>query len=289
MNNRDIIYQSLNIIEEQLHCALNVQNLAEKIGYSVHYFTHLFKGITGHSPGAYLQKRRITKAWEKLREGKHSVTEVALDMGFQSPESFSRAFRNQLGISPRTAFNPLEPKPTNLLMPLTGEKIEAYRRMAENHSPELITKGPLNLIGLPLYGHPDQLKDFSKPWETLFSHKDSIPSRVVPERYYQVQYWLPDQESDELFFLFALEGLNLQNVPLQFTTKQLPEQLYLRFFHHGPSHKVGKTYEYIYQSYLPETDYKLSAFFNFEYYPPHFTSPHDEYAVSEIYIPVQLP
>ena len=51
---------------------------------------------------------------------------------------------------------------------------------------------------------------------------------------------------------------------------------------------MDRTYEYIYRSYLPETDFGLPHLYNFEYYPPDYRGPYDEESVSDIYIPVSL-
>ncbi len=62
MNNREIIYKSLEIIEENLKSDMSLQDLSNRLGYSQYYFIRLFKGVTGYSPKAYLNRRRITEA-----------------------------------------------------------------------------------------------------------------------------------------------------------------------------------------------------------------------------------
>ena len=63
---------------------------------------------------------------------------------------------------------------------------------------------------------------------------------------------------------------------------------YIKFIHKGLSSKVGYTYQYIYTEWLPETDYKLSYLFNFEYYGEAHKGPFNEESETEIYIPVDL-
>ena len=77
-------------------------------------------------------------------------------------------------------------------------------------------------------------------------------------------------------------------INIQFTAKILPKQTYLRFFHHGLANKVGYTYKYIYETWLPDTEYKLPHLYNFEYYGDGHKGPYNEDSVSEIYIPVKI-
>lgn len=287
MNNREIIYESLIIIEENLRSDLNIQGISEKLGFSVYYFSRLFKAITGISPKNYLQKRRITQAFKDLQQDNKKIIEIAFDYGFGSPESFSRAFYKILGINPGTVKSGNSIDMTALQYPLTPEKLEHFRKIP-NREPELVDFGPLHLIGLPFYYEEAFPKDLSNPWQSLTENSDLITNRVQPERFYQLQYWFAHQDPGSIFFFVALEVENFDSIPMQFTAKTLPAQKYLRFYHKGLSNQVGYTYQYIYEEYLPETNYKLPHLFNFEYYPPEHKGPYNEESVSEIYIPVSL-
>ncbi|MBI9102282.1 MAG: AraC family transcriptional regulator [Spirochaetales bacterium] len=287
MNNRQIIYESLKIIEDNLKSEISVQEISDKLGFSVYYFIRLFKGVTGFSPKAYLLKRKITEAAIELMNGNKKIIDTAFDFGFGSPETFSRAFQKQFGFNPGQLKTGEMITSENFLRPLTAEKLEYVRSLPEK-DPELIDFGPLHLIGMPLYFNQDMPEDLSVPWKAFANNTESIIDRVKPEKYYQVQYWFPNQDYGSIFFFLAIEVEAFKNIPIQFTAKTLPAQKYLRFYHRGFSNKVGLTYEYIYNTYLPETEYKLPHLFNFEYYPPDHKGPYNEDSLSEIYIPVTL-
>ncbi|MDA3901511.1 MAG: hypothetical protein PF637_13465 [Spirochaetes bacterium] len=51
---------------------------------------------------------------------------------------------------------------------------------------------------------------------------------------------------------------------------------------------VGNTYKYIYETFLPETEYKLPYLYNFEQYGERSLGPDNEESISEIYIPIEL-
>lgn len=287
MTNRQIIYESLNIIESNLKTDMSVQQVSDKLGFSVYYFIRLFRGVTGYSPKSYILKRKITEAVIDLQNVNKKVIDSAFEFGFGSPEAFSRAFNKQLGFNPGQLKNGMKPEADNLLSAITPEKLE-YARLLPSQEPELVDYGPLQLIGISLYYDQDMPGDLSAPWNTLVNNRASIKHRLTPERFYQVQYWLPNQGFETIFFFIATEVAKIEDIPMPFTAKTLPAQKYLKFYHKGFSNKVGFTYDYIYNTYLPDTDYKLPHLFNFEYYPPEHKGPYSEDSVSEIYIPVSL-
>ena len=287
MNNREIIYESLRIIENNLRTGMSVQELSDKLGFSVYYFIRLFRGITGYSPKSYIQKRKITEAAAELAGDDRKIIDVALDFGFGSPESFSRAFQKHAGFNPAQLKTGVRLDSDKMLPPLSAEQLE-FERNIPFREPELTDFGPLHLIGMPLYYQKTLPGDLSAPWNAFVNNIEAIKNRIRPEKYYQVQYWFQNQEFNSIFFFLAVEVEPSSDIPIQFTAKTLPAQKYLRFFHKGLSSRVGYTYRYIYNTYLPDTEYKLPHLFNFEYYPPDHRGPYDENSVSEIYIPVSV-
>ncbi len=287
MSNREIIYQSLSIMENNLKTEMSIQEVSDRLGFSVYYFIRLFRGVTGYSPKSYFLKRKITEAAFEIMNDDKKIIDIAFDYGFGSPESFSRAFQKQVGFNPSRLKAGSRISTEALCYPLTAEKLEHIRNIPYKE-PELVDFGPLSLIGMPLYYNSEMPEDLSAPWHAFEKNINTISGRVVPEKYYQVQYWFPNQDYGSVFFFLAIEVVPGGDIPIQFSAKTLPAQKYLRFYHRGLSNKVGLTYEYIYNTYLPDTDYKLPHCFNFEYYPPDHKGPYNEESVSEIYIPVTI-
>ena len=67
---------------------------------SSYYFCRAFKQSFGIPPHRYHISRRIERAKTLLAEPAHSVTEIALELGFSETSSFSAAFRHVTGITP---------------------------------------------------------------------------------------------------------------------------------------------------------------------------------------------
>lgn len=83
------------------HLDINIQSVALYTGISERYLRNLFSQYLNLSPLDYLNQIRINKAVELLRNTEMSVKEVCFQCGFQSPQYFSRIFKQQMGVSPR--------------------------------------------------------------------------------------------------------------------------------------------------------------------------------------------
>ena len=114
----------------------------------------------------------------------------------------------------------------------------------------------------------------------------TINNRRLPERFYQVQYWSETQDLEGLNLFIGVEVMGIEDVQPQLVVKCLPAGRYLRFIHNGLSKKVGNTYRYIYNQFLPGTDYRLTKPYNFEFFGETYLGPENPQSQSEIYIPI---
>jgi AraC-like DNA-binding protein len=79
---------------------LDVPALARVAHVSPAHFSRQFRATFGEPPHRYLQRRRVERAMELLRETDRSVTDICFDVGFNSLGTFSRTFRAIVGESP---------------------------------------------------------------------------------------------------------------------------------------------------------------------------------------------
>jgi transcriptional regulator GlxA family with amidase domain len=79
---------------------LDVPALAAIAEVSPAHFIRTFKATFGETPHRYLQRRRVERAMWLLRETDRSVTDICLDVGFGSLGTFSRTFRDIVGVPP---------------------------------------------------------------------------------------------------------------------------------------------------------------------------------------------
>jgi len=79
---------------------LDVPALARVAHVSRAHFSRQFRETFGEPPHRYLQRRRVERSMELLRETDRPVTEICFDVGFGSLGTFSRTFRQIVGESP---------------------------------------------------------------------------------------------------------------------------------------------------------------------------------------------
>jgi AraC-like DNA-binding protein len=79
---------------------LDVPALARRAHVSPAHFSRRFKEAFGESPHQYVLTRRVERAQELLRNTDLSVSEICLEVGFQSLGSFSAAFHRVAGVTP---------------------------------------------------------------------------------------------------------------------------------------------------------------------------------------------
>ena|ERR1700751_4305920 len=79
---------------------LDVGAVARVAHVSEAHFSRQFRATFGETPHHYLQRRRVERAMELLRESDRAVTEISLDVGFNSLGTFSRTFSEIVGESP---------------------------------------------------------------------------------------------------------------------------------------------------------------------------------------------
>ena len=106
IENEDELDEKNNIIHKARIFAINnldkkisVSDIASEVGLSVSRLSHLFKEKTGISLLKFLNKKRLTRAKDLLKNG-YSITNTANKCGYQDYTSFIRAFTKEYGISP---------------------------------------------------------------------------------------------------------------------------------------------------------------------------------------------
>jgi AraC family transcriptional regulator len=99
-NHSDCIEDVMRYIREHIGEPLDRETLADVAGFSVPHFHRIFRAHVGESAISYIRRIRLERAGRKLRMGAVDITEVALAAGYDSHSSFSKAFKQQYGLSP---------------------------------------------------------------------------------------------------------------------------------------------------------------------------------------------
>lgn len=101
---RESAIRMIGFLQENFRSDVTLNDLANYMGYNKSYCSQLFHRMLGTDLRSYLNDIRVAEAWRLLRErgeGGDTVLNVALECGFESMNTFYRAFKRRYGSSPR--------------------------------------------------------------------------------------------------------------------------------------------------------------------------------------------
>ncbi len=88
------------IVDAHILSAISVEQLAQLTNCSLSTFKRKFKAIYETTPGKYILEKRLEQVAEVLRTSDEAISHIGYDLGFESPEHLSRAFKKQYGVAP---------------------------------------------------------------------------------------------------------------------------------------------------------------------------------------------
>lgn len=94
------IRDTVEYIECNLGDSLSLAALSAQAGISDFHFNRMFKTVSGMTLKQYVLGRKLSRACEQIAATDQTVLDIALNLGFEYPEVFSRAFKKQFGIAP---------------------------------------------------------------------------------------------------------------------------------------------------------------------------------------------
>lgn len=100
MNWIECISEALQYIEEHITEKISVKDIAGYVAISPFYFQKVFSMLCGLTIGEYIRKRRLSLAGDDLILSDMKIIDVALKYGYDSPDSFTKAFIRFHGVTP---------------------------------------------------------------------------------------------------------------------------------------------------------------------------------------------
>jgi len=224
----------------------------------------MFAAVTGLSLGSYIRRRRLTKAAAKLRSSSERIIEIALDSGFESQESFTRAFKNMFGANPNEYRKSDSDFGLRNLEAMTAGLISHLRRGGIDMKPRYETRGDFYVIGIGKIferGKTQEIGDLL--WPRLIKQFDEIPNKLGKDGDFYVTYgvckeiWKDNQIQDHFNYYAGVE-VEKGSVP--------PQD--------------------IWGTWLPQSGYELAPASDLEIYPAAFKPDRND-SEMELWIPLK--
>lgn len=294
MEHLDQIHRAIDFIENNLGNDISVDDIAREAAISRWHFQIVFSSAVGETVKEYLRKRRLSNSLDSLKLANKRIIEISLDAGFESQEAYTRAFKNQFGITP----GEYRKNGAKDYMILHKAKItmDYLDHLYEGVNMQAIFKTlpKFEVVGLGtkfisiLSPEKNNHILIPKLWDDYFARQKEIINRAKP---YDLGVCMPvsnemqKSHPDECFYLACTEVKDLAHVPLGMVTRTIPAGEYAVFTHKGLLSKLDHTMNYIYGSWLPKSGRKLREAPDLELYDQRFSA-NSEQSEFDIYIPL---
>ena len=270
------ITNAIAYIEEHLTEDIDIDEIAGKACVSSFYFQKIFNVLCGFTVGEYIRNRRLTLAAQELCATNIKVIDVAVKYGYDSPDSFARAFTKFHGVNPSAAreqgsnlsyFAPLKIKLT-----LEGGTMLEYK---------IVEKSQFTVMGKSRsFNTETSYGEIPEFWQ---EHMKSDESKIVCGMYGICM----DSDGKNFDYLIADNYIPWNEIPQGYETKVIPAGTWAVFPCHGALPKALQDVNTkIWSEWLPSAKaYKLAGNYNIEMYTPPCENAQEDY--SEIWIPVE--
>lgn len=257
------VAKTIWLIESHFGMPLSLDDMAANAGVSRSYLSRIFPLATGLSISGYTRARRLSEAAKALADGAPDILAVALDAGYGSHEAFTRAFRDQFGLTPAALR-----RRRSLADIALVEALPMHSDVAVTLMPPLIEAMPARRFAGMLERHDmSQSNTIPQQWHRFGPHIGHIGGAVPGAAYGIVR------EIDGSFcsYLCGVEIGPGADLPPGFVVVDLPARRWARIPHSGHISTIRSTVLAIYDQWLPGSGERQAEGASFvEYYGPQF-------------------
>jgi len=283
------IFAAVEFIEAHLREEIAVADIADAVGYSLYHFCRTFNGVIHHTPYDYLMRRRLSESAQELIETDRRIIEIAFDYQFNTPETYSRAFKRMFGTQPNQWRKQGTIDRHFLMSRLTLEYIQHINK-GDYLKPVLEERDALRVAGVMTLVKDDRtvmVQQCAQLWEILAQELGSAGNESELGDYYGIVSYPRSWSEHGFFYMAAIAVEGAETLGASLVVRTIPSSKYARFVHKGPDKDLGLTLEYIYQTWLPRSGESLSCPLEIEYRGQDFRGSDDLDSERVIYIPIR--
>ncbi|MBN3766288.1 AraC family transcriptional regulator [Burkholderia sp. Ac-20365] len=271
--------KALWFIESHFHDELSLDDIASCGCVSRFHLSRAFEAATGYAVMRYVRARRLTEAARLLSRGAPDILAVAVDAGYGSHEAFTRAFREQFGLTPDAlrAQGHLD----NIAL---VEPIKMDESLLTNLEPPRFVDGePLLVAGSSERYNCESSSAIPAQWQRFNTIFGKVPGQVGNVAY-GVCYNADD--SGNFDYLCGVEVADFSALPDGLSRVRIGAQRYAVFTHREHISTIRRTCNTIWNKWLPESGHTPADAPNFERYSEQF-NPVTGMGGVEIWVPLQ--
>jgi AraC family transcriptional regulator len=270
--------RALWYIETHLAEALSLDAVAEACGVSRFHLTRAFGAATGYSIMRYLRVRRLSEAARSLSAGAGDILAVALDAGYGSHEAFTRAFRDQFGLTPEAVRGQGHVDNLTLMEPIGMDETP----LTNLDPPRFEVGAPLLIAGLGQRYTWETNTAIPAQWQRFAPHIGHIPGQVGWTTY---GVCCNSDDAGNFDYVCGVEVSDFTGLPAEFARVRVPSQLYAVFTHRDHVSTLRRTVGTIWNKWLPESGREAADAPDFERYQDF--DPERGTGTIEIWVPLK--
>ncbi|PKU25201.1 AraC family transcriptional regulator [Telmatospirillum siberiense] len=269
-------------IDRHLSEDLSIEILSEVVSFSKFHFQRQFSDYCGLSVGRYIQLMRLKRASYRLVFNKFDrIIDIALDSGFESPESFARAFKNTFGQTPSEFRKAPAWKPwtERYQFPDRGGKQKMDVRIVDFKETKIAVlehRGPVDLLN-------NSVATFIE-WRKGGNHSPVGSSLTIG-----IVYDNPETTEPEKF-RFDICGSVTSDIPANpqgVVNKVIPGGRCAVVRHFGAHDRIGESIYPLYRDWLPQSGEELRDFPLYFHYLNLLPETPECDLLTDIYLPLR--
>lgn len=274
---------AIDLIENKLTAQVNMEEIAKRAHSSSFHFQRMFHMLTGVTVAEYIRKRRLTLAVQDLIMTSAKVLDISLKYGYESPESFAKAFRKAHGVSPSDARS-------------QGIKLKAFPRISFHLSLrgdkdvdyKIVNREAFAVVGKMIRVSSTNAENFRRIpqfWDECYADGSVEKLRALrPDGALLGICMDMDHQNDEFTYAIAVEG-NVSTAEKGLNRSDIPASSWAVFTSTGAlPDAIQDVWKRIFEEWFPATGYQHTGGPELEMLPPGDDLA-DDYQC-EVWIPV---
>lgn len=278
------ISKAIEYIETHITEDLTTSDIAKEVCISSFYFQKGFSMLCGFTVAEYIRQRRLTLAGSELVSTDNKIIDIAMKYGYDSPDSFTKAFTRFHGSTP-TAVR----RDGAMMKSFASLKINISLKGGYTMDYKIIEKEAFTVLASGRrFKYESCKEEIPKFWQ---EHYESGKGNIVCGMY-GVNIDKSMGNSDEFEYLIADDYKTGNDIPEGFDTRVIPKHTWAVFSCKGAMPKAMiDVNQKIFSEWLPNCkDYEIAEGYNIETYTDINNYPkgnQDENYYSELWIPVK--
>lgn len=269
------VNQVIDYISANLHQPLQLDVIAGRICVSRRQLLRIMRSALNESLHAYMARQRMERAIMYMQTEEMTLAELAARVGYDNPQSFSKAFKKLFGISPKAYINGLNAR--------LQEYVKSSGGKYETVPSEICEEEDLNLIYIRIVGQYGKEKPYETAWNKLIKFLEEKQVLSAATRFIGLSFDDPNVTTAGQcrFYACATVDKPVETAGV-FGTLRLRKGKYAVYTLKGSYSNLQEFYNNISVSF----NHTIRHGMPFEEYI-HYTGTDSEAALTKIYIPIK--